>query len=80
MSKKYRCPQCKTNRTRFNLLEQVPHPVKLDPQTGDIIQEYSNGQTEPFHITYNGPDIRVQCAACGLIDSAQTFEAYGSME
>ena len=79
MAGKYRCPQCKTNRTRFNLLEQVPKPVKLDAHTGDIIKEYAAGETEPFHMAYNGPHIRVQCAACGLVESEQTFQAYGQL-
>lgn len=79
MSIKYRCPNCKTNKSRFNLIEQVVHPVKKDAQSGAIIEEYNIDQLEPFHLPYNGPDLRVQCAACGLIESEQTFAAYGSL-
>ena len=31
---------CKTNRTRFNILEQQVKPVKLNPQTGQVEEEY----------------------------------------
>ncbi|WP_042346755.1 hypothetical protein [Bacillus massiliigorillae] len=79
MSLRYRCPNCKTNKTRFNLLEQVVHPVKKDPQSGDIIQEYQSEQLEPFHLAYTGPSLRVQCAACGLIEAEKTFAAYGEL-
>lgn len=80
MSIRYRCPNCKTNKTRFNLLEQIVHPVKKDPHSGEVIVEFTNEQLEPFHLTYNGPLLRVQCAACGLIEAEQTFAAYGSIE
>lgn len=79
MSTVYRCPNCKTNKTRFNLLEQIVHPIKKDPQSGDIIQEYNNNQLEPFHLAYTGPHLRVQCAACGLIEDEKAFVAYGSI-
>ncbi|MGM9922946.1 MAG: DNA alkylation repair protein [Bacillus sp. (in: firmicutes)] len=80
MQTRYRCPNCKTNKTRFNLIEQVVHPVKKDPHSGEIIQEFDNEQLEPFHLAYNGPSLRVQCAACGLIESEKTFASYGEIE
>lgn len=80
MSLRYRCPNCKTNKTRFNLLEQIVHPVKKDPHSGDIIEEYQNDHLEPFHLAYSGPSLRVQCAACGLIESEKTFAAYGDFQ
>ena len=78
MSAVYRCPNCKTNKTRFNLLEQVVHPIKKDPHSGEVIQEYTNNQLDPFHLAYHGPALRVQCAACGLIEDEKTFVAYGN--
>ncbi len=65
MSTPYRCPNCKTNRSRFNIIEQSVHSVKLDPNSGDVVQEYDASELDPFHLPYNGPAYRVQCAACG---------------
>lgn len=73
MTEPYLCPHCKTNKTRFNLIEQVVQPVKKDPTTGDIIESYSKDQLSPLHMQYNGPSVRVQCAVCGLIEDEQSF-------
>ena len=63
------CPSCKTNRTRFNILEQQVKPVKLNPQTGQVEEEYTNETMNAFHMTYQGPTYRVQCAVCGLVEN-----------
>lgn len=73
----YRCPNCKTNKTRFNIIQQVPQAVKLDPVTGEIIQSLEMDQLEPFHIPYNGPQYKIQCASCGLIESETMFIKFG---
>ena len=47
------CPSCKTNRTRFNILEQQVKPVKLNPQTGQVEEEYTNETMNAFHMAYH---------------------------
>ncbi|AXN37170.1 DNA alkylation repair protein [Peribacillus butanolivorans] len=80
MSQVYRCPNCRTNKSRFNLIQQIPTPVKKDPQSGEIVEQYSNDSLQPFHLAYNGPEVRVQCAACGLIEDEKTFAAFGGLQ
>ncbi|MCM3716414.1 DNA alkylation repair protein [Halalkalibacter oceani] len=73
MTHPYLCPNCKTNRSRFNLIEQVATPVKIDAQSGDILESYDAGEAGPFHLPYRGPQLKVQCATCGLIEDEQMF-------
>jgi hypothetical protein len=73
MSTPYLCPNCKTNRTRFNIIEQHVKSVKLNPQTGDLIEELEQSSLDPFHIQYNGPHYKVQCGVCGLIENELSF-------
>lgn len=77
MSTPYRCPNCKTNRSRFNLIQQVPQAIKMNPQSGEIVHEYTSNELEPFHLPYKGPEYKVQCAACGLIEDERTFIKFG---
>lgn len=78
MSTRYRCPNCKTNRSRFNIIEQVAYGVKLDPQTGEELERYESGtDAGPFHKLYFGPERRLQCAVCGLNEHEQTFIKFG---
>ena len=63
------CPSCKTNRTRFNILEQQVKPVKLNPQTGQVEEEYTNETMNAFHMAYQESTYRVQCAVCGLVEN-----------
>ena len=79
MSTPYCCPNCKTNRSRFNIIEQVARSIKMDPESGNIIEEYSSENLSPFHLSYHGPTYKVQCAACGLIEDERTFIKFGSM-
>ena len=62
MSHPYCCPNCKTNRSRFNVIEQTPIYVKLDPHSGTIIQMYADDELEAYHLPYRGPGIpRTMC-------------------
>ncbi|UTI41420.1 DNA alkylation repair protein [Niallia sp. RD1] len=80
MNTPYCCPNCKTNRSRFNIIQQVPQSVKLDPQTGTVVEEYTSENLSSFHMGYSGPDYRIQCAACGLVEEEKTFIKFGEMK
>lgn len=67
----YCCPSCGTNRTRFNLIEQVVSPVKKDPQSGEIVAHVADG--DPLHLPYRGESLRVQCGVCGLVEREERF-------
>ncbi|AMA73129.1 MULTISPECIES: hypothetical protein [Aneurinibacillus] len=75
MNTPYLCPRCKTNRTRFAIMDQIPRYVKMNPQSGEVVQEYAANELDPFHMPYQGSTRRIQCGACGLIEDEQTFIA-----
>jgi hypothetical protein len=77
MNVPYRCPNCRTNKSRFNLIKQVPQSVKLNPQSGEVVEDYSNSQLDPFHTPYRGPELRVQCGVCGQIEDESRFIKFG---
>jgi hypothetical protein len=68
------CPQCKTNRTRFNLIEQHAFPVKLDALTGELEKDYRHEPfADPLHATYHGVNCLIQCGTCSYIGEEITY-------
>lgn len=81
MSTRYCCPNCRTNRSRFNIIEQVAHAVKLDPQTGEVMERFEgSNDSGPFHAAYNGPERRIHCAVCNLIEDETMFIKFGEKQ
>lgn len=76
MSKPYHCPNCKTNKIRFNIIEQQPKIVKLNANTGEVVSTHTLENIEPFHMTYRGPPFKVQCGVCGLLEEQEMFIKY----
>lgn len=76
ISEPYLCPNCKTNRTRFNLIEQKARILKLDPASGSITAELTAAETEPYHMTYQGPAYLIHCGVCGLVEQEDRFIHY----
>ncbi|MFC7441478.1 DNA alkylation repair protein [Laceyella putida] len=71
MSFPYLCPACGTNRSRFNIIEQIPFAVKKDVHSGYITERVS--EKDPFHFHYRGAEYRVQCGICGIIENEELF-------
>ncbi|WP_409298263.1 DNA alkylation repair protein [Peribacillus sp. SCS-26] len=80
MEQPLRCPKCKTNRSRFNFIEQMPAYKKVDSVTGRVLEEYASESLDPFHFRYNGPKYRIQCGTCGTVGDESTFAAFGAMD
>ncbi|MGC4377104.1 DNA alkylation repair protein [Fictibacillus sp. Mic-4] len=74
MTHPYLCPNCKTNRMRFNIIEQNASAVKLDPSSGEVVHHYEKDEPlDPFHLPYKGSKIMVQCAVCGVVGEEEMF-------
>ncbi|OYD08317.1 DNA alkylation repair protein [Paludifilum halophilum] len=71
MDQPYLCPTCGTNRSRFNLIEQVVRSVKKDPVSGEITERVS--ASDPLQAPYRGDRYRVQCGVCGVIEPEERF-------
>ncbi|GAA0348865.1 DNA alkylation repair protein [Bacillus horti] len=66
----YCCPSCQS-KSRFNVINQVVTPIKVSWPTGETeVLE----QLEPYHVQYQGPENRIQCGSCGLIEDELRFE------
>lgn len=49
----------------------------MDPHSGEIVQQYTQNDLDPFHLPYRGPEVKVQCATCGLVEDERTFIKFG---
>jgi rubredoxin len=65
------CPNCKTNKSRFYIIDQVPRAVKLTGEPN--IDSSINMVEDPFFVPYSGPEHRVQCGVCGIIENSEQF-------
>lgn len=73
MSKPMLCPVCRTNRTRFTMIEQTPRYLRVDPQSGQVIAELKSEELDVFHQPYKGDPYLIQCGVCGTIESEERF-------
>lgn len=73
MEEPYLCPNCRTNRTWFNKIEQSDTSVKKDPETGEVVEQFLDGGLPPFAFPYHGPEYKVQCGICGVIGEEEMF-------
>ncbi|PYZ98315.1 DNA alkylation repair protein [Alteribacter lacisalsi] len=69
MNHTYMCPSCRA-KTRFNVIDQVVTPVMWNNDEGDYEE---TERQELFHMAYNGPDKRIQCGSCGLVEDEIRF-------
>ncbi|HLR09343.1 MAG TPA: hypothetical protein VK136_08825 [Bacillota bacterium] len=54
--------------------------MKLDPKNGDILNDYTEDVIPIFHTRYTGPEYRIQCGVCGLVEEEQTFIKFAKFE
>ncbi|RNB58471.1 hypothetical protein EDM57_07025 [Brevibacillus gelatini] len=73
MTKPLLCPTCKSNRMRFTVIEQVPRYIRLDPQTGEVVQQLQSDELDVFHQPYKGESYMIQCGVCGTTESEERF-------
>lgn len=68
----YYCPQCKSNRVRFQVISKYSQPVHKDPRTGEISERVA----EPHLVTKEGrPDVDVRCEVCNYTAGESIFTA-----
>lgn len=58
---------------RFHIIEQVPLTVKKDPESGEIMEQYTDQKPDMFFMPYQGSMRRIQCALCGMIENEDVF-------
>jgi hypothetical protein len=67
------CPNCKTNISRFYIIDQVPRAVKLSNDIESTHEMTVDSEKDPFFAPYSGPEYRVQCGLCGTIENPEQF-------
>lgn len=72
------CPRCKSNRTRFNKIEQHSVPMKLDAISGHELEDYNTNQ-DPFYKPYTGSEYLIQCVTCGNVEEELVYQRAAEM-
>ena len=68
----YFCPQCRSNRVRFQVINKFSQPVHMDPRTGEIKERIG----EPHLVTKDGaPEVEVHCEVCSYTAGETLFTA-----
>ena len=68
----YYCPQCKSNRVRFQVISKYAQPLHKDARTGEVREKVA----EPHLVVKDGqPDVDVYCEVCHYTAAESIFTA-----
>mgnify|MGYP001048270095 CR=1 FL=1 len=70
MAKRYLCPVCRGNRSRFEIVYKLVQEVQKDELTGEVLFRSDELVTR---LVGGRPDVDVRCARCGYTGSEASF-------